>query len=91
MGEPTNPHFCDFGIWGRVPKPQNQYYLSLETPGQQAKIKKISGTFQKYYVFFYFQVRESPAPLNIPTPIFSMKGYIVARSGLETNATYVVY
>ena len=33
MGKPETPHFCDFGIFGRVPEPQNQYYLSLEAPG----------------------------------------------------------
>ena len=30
---PKTPHSNDFGIWGRVPEPRNQYYLSLETPG----------------------------------------------------------
>ena len=47
MGEPTNPHFYDFGIFGRVLEPQNQYYLSLETPGhlnkKQEKYQSISG------------------------------------------------
>ena len=33
MGEARNPHFHDFGISGRVHEPQNQYSLSLETPG----------------------------------------------------------
>ena len=33
MGETQTPHFYDFWIFGRVPEPQNQYYLSLETPG----------------------------------------------------------
>ena len=33
MGEPKNPHLYDFGIFGHVPKPQNQYDLSLEIPG----------------------------------------------------------
>ena len=28
MGEPQTPHFYDFGIWGRVPEPQNQDYVS---------------------------------------------------------------
>ena len=32
MGEPKNPNFYDFGIFGRVPEPQNQYDLSLEIP-----------------------------------------------------------
>ena len=42
MGEPENPHFHDFGILGRVPEPQNQLYLTLETPRYLTKIKKHS-------------------------------------------------
>ena len=41
MGEPQTPHFDDFGIFGRVTKPQNQLSLSLETPGDLKRIKKI--------------------------------------------------
>ena len=33
MGEAKNLQFYDFGILGRVPGSQNQYDLSLETPG----------------------------------------------------------
>ena len=33
MGETKTPNFYDFGIFERVPKPQNQLFLSLETPG----------------------------------------------------------
>ena len=33
MGETETPHFYDIGIWGRVPEPQKQLCLSLETPG----------------------------------------------------------
>ena len=33
MGETENPHFYDFEIFGRVSEPQNQLFLSLETPG----------------------------------------------------------
>ena len=40
MGELKNPHLYDFGIFGRVPEPQNQYYLSLETPGYVKQFKK---------------------------------------------------
>ena len=40
MGESKNPHFYDSGIFGRVPEPQNQYYLSLETPGYLKQFKK---------------------------------------------------
>ena len=39
MGKPINPHFYDFGIWGRVPEPQNQYYLSLETTGYLKELR----------------------------------------------------
>ena len=30
---PQTPHFYDFRIFERVPEPQNQHYLSFETPG----------------------------------------------------------
>ena len=43
MGESINPQFDDFGLFGCVPEPQNQYYLSLETPGYQTKIKENPG------------------------------------------------
>ena len=33
MGEPQTPHFYDLGTFERVPEPQNQLFLSLETPG----------------------------------------------------------
>ena len=41
MGEPKNPHLFDFGISQPVTKPQNQLFLSLETPGYLKRIKKI--------------------------------------------------
>ena len=57
MREPQTPHFYDFGISGRVPEPQNQYYLSLETPGYLNEIKKEPwGIFQKilfWYIIFF--------------------------------------
>ena len=37
MGETESPHVHDFGIFGRVPEPQNQYHSSLETPGYLKK------------------------------------------------------
>ena len=40
MGEPKTPHFYNFGISERVPGSQNQYYLSLETPGHLNKSTK---------------------------------------------------
>ena len=33
MGEPKNAYFYDFVFFGRVPEPQNQLLLFLETPG----------------------------------------------------------
>ena len=42
MGEPENLHFHGFGIFGRVPEPQNQLFLSLETPGHPGKMPKSS-------------------------------------------------
>ena len=49
MGEPKTPHFYDFGISGRVPEPQNQLFLSLETPGHLKKSRKSLEHFQTYY------------------------------------------
>ena len=40
MGEAQTPHFYDFGIFEPVTKPQNQHYLSLETPGCSKQINK---------------------------------------------------
>ena len=40
MGETETLHFYDFGIFERVPKPQNQLFLSLEAPRHLNKSKK---------------------------------------------------
>ena len=48
MGETQNPHFYDFGIFGAVHEPQNQYYLSLETPGYLTKSKNIPSYLWKF-------------------------------------------
>ena len=40
MGEPENPHAHDFGMFESGPETQNQYYLSLETPGYLKSFKK---------------------------------------------------
>ena len=45
MREPPTLHFYDFGIFGRVQTPQNQYYFSLETPGHLNKIKNMPWAF----------------------------------------------
>ena len=50
MGEPKNPHVYDFGILGRVPEPQNQYYLSLETPRYLQHSKKKRIIFKNIYI-----------------------------------------
>ena len=51
MGEAQTPHFYDFGIFEPVTKPQNQYYLSLETPGYSKKSRKIPGIFLENIIF----------------------------------------
>ena len=51
MGEAQTPHYYDFGIFEPVTKPQNQHYLSLETPGYLKQIKKNPGTFSKHIMF----------------------------------------
>ena len=50
MGESKNTHFYDFWIFGRVPEPQNQYYLYLETSRYRthAKNKK---SFKTHILF----------------------------------------
>ena len=45
MGEPKTSHFHDFGISGRVPELQNQYYLFVETPGYLKESKKSPKSF----------------------------------------------
>ena len=47
---PQTPHFHDFGIFERVPEPQNQYYLSLETPGHSKQSQKIPNHLKTYYI-----------------------------------------
>ena len=51
MGDPTKTPLCAFGNSGRVPEPQNQYYLSLKTPGYLKEIQKISGIFLEHHIF----------------------------------------
>ena len=40
MGGAQTPHFYDFRIFEPVSKPQNQFFLSLETAGHLKQIKK---------------------------------------------------
>ena len=46
MGEPKNPNFYDLESFGRVPEPQNQYFVSFGTPGylkeNQEKAERVS-------------------------------------------------
>ena len=47
MGRAQTHYFYDFGIFEAVTKPQNQLFLSLETPGYLTKNEeKSAGTFQ---------------------------------------------
>ena len=48
MGETATPHFYDFGVFGLVPEPQNQLFLSLETPRYLTKSRKKFGTLETY-------------------------------------------
>ena len=53
MGETKTFHFHDFGTFGRVPEPQNQYNF-LETPGHLNKSKNESQIiFEKYHFCKY--------------------------------------
>ena len=72
MGEPKTPHFFDFGMSGRVPKPNKQLFLSLETPGYLKEIKKQSQIIlQSYYCYtfhFFWQFSKRRAPANPADP-----------------------
>ena len=72
MGETKVLHYYDFRISGRVPEPQSQLFLSLETPGYLKQIKKISWAFKTYY-FYQSQ--------NVGTPFVS----ILEKTGTEQN------
>ena len=52
--------------------------------------KNMKGKFGKSYQLFYFQVRESPAPLNIPipTPASDRGGPVACIGGPETCIFY---
>ena len=49
MGETATSNFYDFGISGRVPEPQNQLFLSLDTQRYLEKSRKSIINFNKYY------------------------------------------
>ena len=68
---PKTPNYYDFGISGSVHDSQNQYYVSLETPGYFKKFKKNPKSvwidimlinrniFEKHSVFV-FEKRRAP-------------------------------
>ena len=51
FAHPKTLDFYDFEIFGRVSEPQNQQFLSLETPGCLNKIKKTPGSFSHNIIF----------------------------------------
>ena len=58
MEEPQTHHFYDFGIFERVPEPQHQLFLSLETPGQLRQIKKTPLEHLKHIMFINLKMLE---------------------------------
>ena len=60
MGEPNNTRFYDFEIFEPIAKPQNQLFVSLETPGCLNKSRNCPEHVQKYcfckYHFLELQV-----------------------------------
>ena len=76
VGEPKNHHFYDLGILGRVPEPQNYVFFFWDVSPNLKTLKSRNQETQKLQnqetkneetkkpIFFYFRVRESPAPLN---------------------------
>ena len=62
MGEPTTPHFYDFGTLGRVPGSQNQLFLSVET-GYLNKSKN-SQIISKFLIFIDLKILELQIVVN---------------------------
>ena len=56
MGEPKNLHFHDLGIFGRVPEPQHQYYLFVETPGYLNKSRNHWNMLETHSFYEYQNV-----------------------------------
>ena len=80
MGEPQNPHFCDFGIFGRVQTPQYQHYLSSEAPGHLKKIKKQSWNIFENRIF-----------VNTGVKIFDVvESHVYRCLFLQFSGTYVL-
>ena len=53
MGDTKNPHFYDFGSFERAPEPQNQLFLSLETPRDLKPSKNIPKSFLGIRVLYF--------------------------------------
>ena len=51
MGELQTPSVHDVGIFERVPKPQNQLLVSLETPGHLKQSRTLPDTLSKNIIF----------------------------------------
>ena len=60
MGETETPHFYDFGIFGSVPEPPNQYYLSFETPGYLTKMK--NNHWNMFETSYFYKSQNSGNP-----------------------------
>ena len=58
MENPKTPHFHDVGIFGCVHGSQNQYCVSLETPGYIKKPNKDTKSFSKYLLFMNLKISE---------------------------------
>ena len=58
MGEAQTLHFYDFGMFEPVPEPQNQYYLSLETPGHFNNSKKNPKSFWGNIIYVDIKILE---------------------------------
>ena len=79
MGEAQTPHFYDFGIFEPVTKPQNQLFLSLQTPGHLKESRKIPKHLQRSlwaFPFFGFMLKmDRQTPL---TPQFFLVRVLLA-------------
>ena len=68
MGEPKNLHFYDCEDFGPVLEPQNQQYLSLETPGHIKYSKKKLKHLSKLLVCIRRFLRQRRAPIKHGDP-----------------------
>ena len=59
MGEAQTPHFYDFQTFEPVTRPQNQVFLSLETPGSLKRITKSPWNISKNIICINVKVLET--------------------------------